>query len=65
MVVTKEMKIGEILRAIPESPAILMGFGLGCIGCPSAQAETIEEACYVHRMDVDELVSALNAKANN
>lgn len=39
---------------------VLFGFGLGCVGCPSAQAETIEEACDVHGINVDELVKELN-----
>lgn len=39
---------------------VLFGFGLGCVGCPSAQEETIEEACGVDGINVDGLVKALN-----
>ncbi|AWZ49716.1 DUF1858 domain-containing protein [Hathewaya limosa] len=61
MKINKDMTIGEIVREYPETIEVLMGFGMGCVGCPSAQAETIEEAAMVHGMDLDELIKALNA----
>ncbi|GAA0116695.1 MULTISPECIES: DUF1858 domain-containing protein [Clostridium] len=60
MKITKDMKIGEIVRNYPESIEILMNFGMGCVGCPSAQAETIEEAAAVHGLDLNALLEALN-----
>lgn len=60
MKVTKDMTIGEILRANPKAAQVLMGFGMGCVGCPSAQMETLEESSQVHGMDIDKLVDALN-----
>jgi len=59
--IKKDMTIGEIIRMKPEAAGILMTFGMGCIGCPSAQAETIEEAAMVHGINADELLKALNA----
>ncbi|MEE1023598.1 MAG: DUF1858 domain-containing protein, partial [Acutalibacteraceae bacterium] len=32
-----------------------------CLGCPHSRGETVEEACQVHGVDVDELVAKLNA----
>ncbi len=61
MEIKKNMTIGEILRTKPDAAGILMSFGMGCIGCPSAQAETLEEAAMVHGINVDEIVKALNA----
>jgi hybrid cluster-associated redox disulfide protein len=61
MEIKKNMTIGEIIRVKPEAAGVLMSFGMGCIGCPSAQAETLEEAAMVHGIDADELVKALNA----
>jgi hybrid cluster-associated redox disulfide protein len=61
MEIKKNMTIGEIIRMKPEAAGILMSFGMGCIGCPSAQAETIEEAAMVHGINAEELVKALNA----
>jgi hydroxylamine reductase len=60
MKVTKDMTIGEIIRNNPNAARILMSFGMGCVGCPSAQAETLEEATMVHSMDIDALLEALN-----
>jgi hybrid cluster-associated redox disulfide protein len=61
MEIKKNMTIGEIIRVKPEAAGVLMSFGMGCIGCPSAQAETLEEAAMIHGINADELVKALNA----
>lgn len=63
MNITKDMTIGEIIRANPDAAQILISFGMGCIGCPASQAETLEEASQVHGMDLNELLNALNQKA--
>ena len=60
MEVTKNMTIGELVRKDERAVEILMNFGMGCVGCPSAQAETIEEAAMVHGLDVNALIEALN-----
>lgn len=60
MKISKEMTIGEVVRNYPESIKVLGSFGMGCVGCPSAQAETIEEACRVHGINIDEIIKALN-----
>lgn len=62
MQITKDMTIGEIVRNFPSSIEILMSFGMGCVGCPSAQAETLEEAAAVHGLNLDALMVALNNK---
>ncbi|MDU1414210.1 MAG: DUF1858 domain-containing protein [Clostridium sp.] len=59
MEVNKSMTIGEIISKNEKAVEILMGFGMGCVGCPSAQAESIEEACQVHGLDVNELIEKL------
>ena len=58
--ITKDMLIGEILKTKPEAAQILMGFGMGCIGCPSSQMESLEQAAAVHGINVDDLIEALN-----
>ena len=60
MKITREMTIGEVVRNYPDSVEILFSFGMGCVGGPSAQAETLEEACVVHGIDAEQLVKALN-----
>lgn len=60
MQVSKETLIGEILMKAPEAAPILMGAGMHCLGCPSAQGESLEEACMVHGMAVEPVVNAIN-----
>lgn len=60
MKINKEMKIGELLEKYPEKAEILMNNGMGCLRCPAAQLETIEEACAVHGIDVEEVIKELN-----
>ena len=58
--ISKEMLIGEILNVDQRVIPVLLNAGMHCLGCPSAQGESLEEACMVHGIDVDELVVALN-----
>lgn len=58
---SKDTKIGEILEVAPEKAEILLEIGMHCLGCPASQMETIEEACMVHGVDVNEVVEKLNA----
>ncbi len=58
--IEKTTKIGELLEIAPEKAQILLDAGMHCLGCPASQAETIEEACEVHGIDVDELIKKIN-----
>lgn len=60
--ITKDMTIGEILELKGETVApILLDMGMHCLGCPSSQMETLEEACGVHGVDVEEILNKMNA----
>ena len=61
MVINKDTKIGEIIENAPEKAELLLEAGMHCLGCPASQAETLEEACEVRGIDVEELVKKLNA----
>ena len=61
MQVTKDMTIGELLMMDRSAGAILMQNGMHCVGCPSAAGEALEEASMVHGMDIDKLLSDINA----
>ena len=61
MEIKKDMTIGKLLEIAPEKADILLDAGMHCLGCPASQAETIEEACEVHGIDVEELMKQLNA----
>ncbi|MBU9725472.1 DUF1858 domain-containing protein [Diplocloster modestus] len=58
--VTKDMIISDIIGIDTNIIPILMRAGMHCIGCPSAQGESLEEAAFVHGMDADELVTQIN-----
>ena len=61
MTVTKDSIIGDVLDAAPQTAIYFMEMGMHCLGCPSARGESIEEACAVHGVDVDELIEKINA----
>ncbi len=62
--VSKEMTIGQLISAFPNVAPVLMQIGMHCLGCPSAQAETLEEAAMVHGIDPELLVEKINAFLN-
>ena len=57
----KDTRIGELLEVAPEKAEILLEMGMHCLGCPASQMETLEEACDVHGIDVNEVIEKLNA----
>lgn len=61
MTITKEMTIGEILRANPNVAPVLLDAGMHCLGCPSAQGESLEEAAMVHGLDINALMEKIAA----
>ena len=58
--VSKDMIIADLLQIDPNIVAILMRAGMHCIGCPSSQGESLEEAAMVHGLDADMLVGQIN-----
>lgn len=60
MEITKDMIIADIIAVNPNLAGVLMACGMHCVGCPSAQGESLDEACFVHGMNTDEVVEALN-----
>lgn len=60
IVITKDMIIDDVLKLDEKLGDIFLGFGMHCIFCHLGMEETIEEAAYVHDVDVDFLVQKLN-----
>lgn len=52
--------ICDVLKNHPKAEEILTQFGFHCLYCPASQMETLEEACIIHEIDIDELLKALN-----
>lgn len=60
MQITKDMIIADILRVDEGLIGVLMDAGMHCVGCPSAQGESLEEAAMVHGLNPDVVTNQLN-----
>lgn len=60
--ITKDMNFSEVMKANPESARMLFEMGMGCMGCPMAMSETLEQGAQAHGIDVKELLKKLNKK---
>ena len=58
--VDKSMSIGQVLSMDRGTAAIMMQFGMHCLGCPHATMESLEAACAVHGTDADALITKIN-----
>jgi hydrid cluster protein-associated redox disulfide domain len=58
--ITKNMKISDILALNELMAPFLMQNGLSCVTCAASQAESLEEACEVHGINVEDLTEDLN-----
>lgn len=60
--ITKDMLLGEILQSdnAEKISEVLFENGMHCFGCPASQMESLEEACTVHGLDCDDLLSKIN-----
>ncbi len=58
--VTKDMIIADLISIDKGIMVILMQEGMHCVGCPSSQGETLEEACMVHGLDCNSIVKDIN-----
>ncbi len=52
--------IAEVLKRNKDAEEILRNFGMGCLGCPSATMESLEDACDIHGLDIEEVLKKLN-----
>lgn len=63
MAITQNDIIGDVLERYPDCAKFFMEIGMHCLGCPSARGESIAEACEVHGVSCEALLSKLNAAA--
>ena len=59
--VNKDSLIGEVLDYDKETAEFFFEMGMHCLGCPSARGESLEMACAVHGVDVEQMVADINA----
>ena len=57
MKLTKQTTMGEMLEYDMGIAYILMQCGMHCVGCPSSVGESLEEACFVHGLDVNDVLA--------
>jgi hybrid cluster-associated redox disulfide protein len=60
--ITKDMTIAQAISVNQNIIPVLLDIGMHCLGCPSSQAETLEEAAMVHGLDPDELMAKIKAE---
>ena len=67
MKITSKQTIGEILEQagdkVEKVAEILMDAGMGCVGCPMAQMETLEQGAIAHGLEekqIEEMVKKVN-----
>jgi len=60
MVITAEMKIGDVVQQYPQSVKVFLSHGLMCVGCAVARFENIRQGATAHGIDVDALIQDLN-----
>ena len=66
MMITKDTIIGDILDIDAQAAApIFFEMGMHCLGCPASRGESVEQACMVHGVDVEEIVAQLNEALGN
>ena len=58
--IEKETIIGDVLDIAPHAAPLFFAIGMHCLGCPSSRGETVEEACMVHGIDCDSILTQLN-----
>ena len=59
--VTRQTIIGDILDMDSTTAPYFMEIGMHCLGCPASRGETVEQACMVHGVEVDDLLAQVNA----
>ena len=59
--VTKEMPIGEVVQTYPQTIEVFLKHGLMCFGCAIARFENIEQGEMAHGINVEALMTDLNA----
>jgi hybrid cluster-associated redox disulfide protein len=59
--ITKEMTIGEVVEKFPQSVEVFLRHGLMCFGCAVARFENVEQGARAHGIDVEALITDLNA----
>lgn len=58
--ISKDMKIEDVLRKHPEAAPVFARFGIDCAGCQLSGFENLEHGARVHGIDLASLLAGLN-----
>ena len=58
--ITLDMTIAEVMALNPNLAPTFFEYGMHCLSCPVASAESIAQAAEVHGIDANELLAKLN-----
>jgi len=58
--ITRDMIIADIITKHPQTLAVFKNYHLDCYECQIADLETLEHGAGVHKVSIDELLTALN-----
>ena len=58
--ITSDMSIASVMRLDPEVAPVFLSYGMHCLYCPHASAESIAEASLVHGVDADAFLAQVN-----
>ena len=58
--ITKDTIVGDILDIAPETAPAFLNIGMHCLGCPASRNETVEQACMVHGVNLEQLLEQIN-----
>lgn len=61
-VVNGDDLISEVVNLYPEAEEFLTELGMHCIGCESAQFESVQDACRVHGLDTAKVIAEINRR---
>lgn len=59
--ISKEMTIGEVVQTYPQTIEVFLKHGLMCFGCAIARFENVEQGAQAHGINVETLMTDLNA----
>lgn len=59
--ISKTMTIGEVVQEYPQTTEVFLKHGLMCFGCAIARYENVEQGAMAHGINVDALITDLNA----
>ena len=59
--INKDMTFNQVLEMGPQAAQVLSSFNLGCVGCLGASTESIAQGAKAHGLEVDKIITALNA----